>query len=483
MKKPLLLLLATLGASWSSAQAQTALAELTQAAAQRQFVPRNPLDVPFNAADAARSTTVRRNTRSTGYNWITSSNQWTSAPNSTALTYTAQALLQQAISVDSATRAPLNRLTYTYNPTGQATTSLTENWVNSAWQNSSQTNWTYDAQGRMLSQTSQTWTNGAWVNTFQYLYGYDAQGKMTSYSTLTWTNGAWKITSGYQIMTTYDTQNRLTEEMQSNWNSTSQVYGPSTRYQYTYSGTSALYSSYVLQTWVNTAWANASRATNFIYDTQNRLTYYENQSWSNNAWALSSRTTTTYAAGSNNNVTVTQSLAGTSWVDNSRTTRTYDAQGNQLNFYVEIWTNNAWQPTSGQRYFDAFNSNNDIIRRLYQRVDATNHVFVNANKFYYYDYQSFVLAARPGSLAAQVALYPNPASRTATLQLSGLQQAGAAAHVMVLNSLGQPVQHRQVRAQAGTLSLSLDLSSLPAGLYSVQVQTAEGATVQRLVKE
>ncbi|UOQ74235.1 T9SS type A sorting domain-containing protein [Hymenobacter cellulosilyticus] len=481
MIKSLLLLLAILGTAWSGAWAQTTPVSTTYEAVPRPFVLPSPPDSPFYPADAARATTIRRHTRSTGYNWVTASNQWTPAPVSTSLTYTSQGQLLQVVSVDSATRVPVSRITYTYNSANLATTSLTENWVNSAWRNTMLLTWTYDSQGRMLNQIIQDWTNGAWVNSNLFQYLYDSQ-RQTGFYTQNWTNGAWATISGSQMTTVYDSQNRPTEDTQSNWNNSTKTYVLAFRYQYTYSDNTSLYSSYVQQNWVSNAWVNTSRFTAFRYDVQNRTTYYEMQVWSNNAWTPNIRTTTTYTANSNDYVAVTQNVVGTGWADYTRLTRTYDAAGGQLSNYTETWTNGAWQPTSGQRYLYAYNSNNDPSRRLQQRVDAVNHVFLNVYKLYYYDFQSFVLATRPSSLAAQTSLYPNPAARTATLQLSGLLQSGAV-KVIVLNSLGQPVLQQAARAQAGALSLTVDLSSLPAGLYSVHVQTTEGSVVKRLVKE
>ena len=92
------------------------------------------------------------------------------------------------------------------------------------------------------------------------------------------------------------------------------------------------------------------------------------------------------------------------------------------------------------------------------------------------------LAVTTGALSARAALYPNPTTGTATLELAGLREQGAMT-VEVLNVLGQSVQQHSVRAKQGQLSTRLDLSALPTGVYTVRINAQEGTVVKRLVKE
>lgn len=89
------------------------------------------------------------------------------------------------------------------------------------------------------------------------------------------------------------------------------------------------------------------------------------------------------------------------------------------------------------------------------------------------------LASRSAALAAQVGLFPNPASRSATLTVpAGLRGPGAT--VRLLNALGQLVRQQPLAATAAT---ALDLAGLPAGLYSLWLNSPEGPLVKRLVVE
>ncbi|WP_400190127.1 T9SS type A sorting domain-containing protein [Hymenobacter sp. B81] len=92
---------------------------------------------------------------------------------------------------------------------------------------------------------------------------------------------------------------------------------------------------------------------------------------------------------------------------------------------------------------------------------------------------SAIAAARPGSWAAGLALYPNPARQQATLLLPAV--AGAKqAEAVLYNALGQPV--RRLAAALGTTT-GLDLTGLAAGVYTLRVQAGAETATKRLVVE
>ena len=92
------------------------------------------------------------------------------------------------------------------------------------------------------------------------------------------------------------------------------------------------------------------------------------------------------------------------------------------------------------------------------------------------------LAVTTGQLDARTALYPNPTTGTATLELTGLREQGAVA-VDVVNVLGQVVRHLSSSPSQGMLRENLDLQDLPTGVYLVRVHAQEGLVIKRLVRE
>ena len=106
----------------------------------------------------------------------------------------------------------------------------------------------------------------------------------------------------------------------------------------------------------------------------------------------------------------------------------------------------------------------------------------NGPRFYLNFVAASPLAVTTGHLDARTALYPNPTTGKATLELAGLREQGAVA-VEVLNVLGQTVARHSVRPTRGFLTQTLDLRELPTGIYTVRIHAQEGTVVKRLVKE
>ena len=93
-----------------------------------------------------------------------------------------------------------------------------------------------------------------------------------------------------------------------------------------------------------------------------------------------------------------------------------------------------------------------------------------------------VTAAAPAQAASLLRLYPNPTpDGQLTLELGGYREA---VQLTVSNALGQRIYSRELPAGALTQAQALNLGSLPAGVYVLQVRTASGALeVRRFVRE
>ena len=95
-----------------------------------------------------------------------------------------------------------------------------------------------------------------------------------------------------------------------------------------------------------------------------------------------------------------------------------------------------------------------------------------------------VLALFPTLTAAQVALYPNPALRSASVRVTLPVPLGTrAAHATVLNALGQVVGETNLVVQAGQASGTLRTAGLATGVYVVRLQAGSAVVSKRLMVE
>jgi hypothetical protein len=87
-----------------------------------------------------------------------------------------------------------------------------------------------------------------------------------------------------------------------------------------------------------------------------------------------------------------------------------------------------------------------------------------------------------GSIAGEVSLYPNPASRAFTLALPALT-GERTAQVSLLNSLGQQVRSSSVALVAAGTQTRVDVAGLAPGLYTVRVQAGAQTAIRQVVVE
>ncbi|RAK66986.1 T9SS type A sorting domain-containing protein [Hymenobacter edaphi] len=465
---------------------------LSGSALQAQSIPASSWPQLAGRPDSTTATGQQQRTttavtvpgRSMNYSWNTSSRTWTPTVMRTT-TYDAAAQPLVVQDADSATQVPTSRRQYTYTTSGLVGTVLAEIWNSSGSYTPTTLNtYTYDAQGHVIHSLAQTWQNGAWQNNNRILISWDVQGRQTERTSATWTNNAWLIRSGTRNTYRYAPSGSVLEITTAGWNTLTSTFDLQSRQLFTYGTNPQQWTNSIIQFMTAGTYVNYVRQNNAQYDAQGRQTYLEFDSWTAGAWQLSSRNTTTYAPTGPGQEIFSENLVGSSWVNGSRVFFSYDANGNATGQYSEQWRNNAWVPSSGQRYLLRYNAGNVVDQRVVQEANTSTGVFVNSTKERYSSFQMITLAAKPTArLQAAVSLYPNPAAagQAATLLVKGLREQQAPATIEVLNGLGQVVHTRQERVQQGRIEAQLGLGSLPAGLYTVRVQTGEGVVAKSLI--
>lgn len=92
-------------------------------------------------------------------------------------------------------------------------------------------------------------------------------------------------------------------------------------------------------------------------------------------------------------------------------------------------------------------------------------------------YQNVLSGIKPTGLAGEIIAYPNPANSTLNIKLS---EAYNQLTTEVYNNMGQLVLSHNFNA---TGMLQLNISTLPAGIYSVRISNGEQASAIRVIKQ
>ncbi|UOQ74609.1 T9SS type A sorting domain-containing protein [Hymenobacter cellulosilyticus] len=478
MKYYLLLLALGLGAGKLLAQQRPALPLATIPRPASLLLAQTP------AALKNRNGLVFKPRRTVTYTWDKGLNGWTATPMLTTKAYDAAGRETQVVLSDSVTGQGQTRSSIAYNAAGNPTLMLHEQWENGAWQNWYRTMTTYSADNEITEQLVQAWQNGAWQNTSRWTSNHTRQALsgQTVQEQQTWQNGAWVTQARTRLSTTYNAGDAPLEIVREHLNVATGVWLPHLRWAYTYpSATSRDYATELYQVADNGVYLNAYRTGNIRYDTQHRQTYVEEERWLNGAWQLTNRLTTAYLANGGRQALAEERTQANTWVLFSRFTQAFDNAGNEVGYTVEQWMNNRWRVNGSFRRVLRYSAAGELVARVDHFYSESNGAPEDnyTEKFTYGDFQSITLGGQANAaLAAQIQLYPNPSSGKVMIELAGLREA---VPVDVVNSLGQVVQRLVLRPQQGRTEL--DLSAQPAGLYTVQLYTAAGLVVKKVVRQ
>jgi len=77
-------------------------------------------------------------------------------------------------------------------------------------------------------------------------------------------------------------------------------------------------------------------------------------------------------------------------------------------------------------------------------------------------------------------VYPNPVVNMATLKLNSVN--GGAGMVQVISLTGRTVKNEVIQLSAGENNISMDMSTLPKGVYMVQLRSKDGINTTKIVK-
>lgn len=155
-------------------------------------------------------------------------------------------------------------------------------------------------------------------------------------------------------------------------------------------------------------------------------------------------------------------------------TSTYDA-------FVSEWNGSIWS-TLGTGT-DRLKTNGGHINALVFSpagfLYATGTMTNSNSEPYVAKYAKGTSTIEQGSAGHEVVFSPNPFVSQASISL---QTNGTGADLSILNLLGQSVWHKTLEQIPGRMKADLDLNALPSGNYWLKVQTAEGQTVQQIIK-
>lgn len=378
------------------------------------------------------------------------------------------------------------RYTYTYDSDGNRLTSLVEKWDNNTWkeferstatyennklltyfteifwnantwENDRKFTYAYDINGNKVVELSEEWEKTVWVNLQRITYSYDSNGNKVSSLTEVWVNNEWS--NSFRRVYTYDVNGRNLTELREQWQNNAWV--SLSRYTYTYNMNGDLITR-LLESWQNDAWINSLKYT-YAYGTNVYPESYLCEKWQNGTWFNSYRYSYTFDVNGNMLTSINEVWQNNVWMNKYRSTYTYDVNGNSNTGKTEIWGSGYWQSYIGSLYI--YSQQGDVTDRSISgyRYDAHFLSFTNYGIGNVINDES-------------VTVYPNPTVSNINIEVSKLNKHS---HFTVLSPNGLELLHEPITKNV----TSINISSLPRGIYLVKIIGDRTVRVVKIVKE
>ena len=345
---------------------------------------------------------------------------------------------------------------YTYNSAGKMTYMDYQNWGPNAtaYTQAGQTFYTLNAAGFCVKDSNQIWltATSAYRNNVRNTYTVNSAGQVTDNIYQNWDAGSNNLINYYHYTYAFNTQGKLTQQALQDWDASIHWmdYSSST-YAFDASGTR-------IQTLTGMQRIGSTPGLQNVY--QNVYT--------NNAAGAP----TTILSNLWNNTTST-------YAPSARYTYTYDASGNNITSTSEQWdaTSSAYKP-SGQ-YVYTYNTFNQMTSSTRFFWTGTAYALTSNSTRYNYYYEPYTTTNTTGITATSAALsasvYPTVCS----------------SNLFVNNKEAGNLSYRIISVSGATLAAgilqqgtnSLVVTDLAAGMYLLQIQSADNKGTYRFVKQ
>ncbi len=337
---------------------------------------------------------------------------------------------------------------------------------------------TYNAQGQYTEWLGENYANGVWTASFRRLYAYDPYGNQTTHAYQRWqSSGGWLTTDSTQTSYVYDATGAITELTEQVLDSGVLV----NQYQEIRTNAGGQWRTVVIAIWNRTTrqWSPYLRwdTPTWDFSTQPaRLTQGILRSWNGTLAGDSTRYAYTYGiAGSYERIRARATGPGGSWQNEDRYTLSEDAVGNFTGYQGDSWNpGQGWMLTYALRMDLTYGPSGEVLRDVQNDFGLITRQFSKSIRRNYSNFLTITTGLPAAEPEASADFHPNPTSGPLALAAP----AGATTATL-RDAVGRVVLTRTFTPE----NAKLDLSALPAGIYSVALQTRAGTVVRRVVRQ
>jgi hypothetical protein len=408
--------------------------------------------------------------------------EWTHTANS-VYEYNSKGRLLNRYFLDPTTNDTLSKNTTTYTSLGYYTGSTVERHIDGVWRiiSGNKLNSIFDDNGKSIGYTSSYYKDSIWVNSDSSVYQYNNAGKRIKTDSFKWENGVW--VQSYMDTTIYRSNPDVVEIQWFGWDGTAwNIRGkniftyanpekPSSRYEYMH------YTEYEYIYYDNNQIVSRTKESDIIYDEQDRRLSFNRYSFIDNNWTLVSRLHYSYDENGGHVGTYELFNATTNtWDLDTRSTISFDNHKRFIGHITEAYRNQQWSILYGNQYITTYNDNDDLEELIFKQWDSQNNTLKNIRREVYSDFQYLeVTGVANNSTKLKVNAFPNPTTGLLTIQGDKIEKS----QLQVNDLTGRTVFSKELHFGD---QHQIDISSLPSGIYLLNLNSKNGVYTSKIVK-
>ncbi|MCX6351610.1 MAG: T9SS type A sorting domain-containing protein [Bacteroidetes bacterium] len=377
-----------------------------------------------------------------------------------------------------------------------ATTEVHQNKVSGVWTDSSKVLRTLNAKDQVTEELTQMWSGSAWLDDKKISYNYDSKGNYEGAKTEIKVGSNWAVKSQDKNVYTYNGSGNVSGAQVTHWDSAANKFIVDEQHTYYY--TSGKISDAVIVS--NTQGAVDSFAgiswkvfdatqVNPVLAIFDLTSYFSNSAMlvgggkyisyvdylydsTSSQWLQNRRITRTYTTDTLKNVETTEQWAGVKYIDLFVDSSTYHADKSLKREAVYVLYPKATF-IMAVKWNKTFNANKDVVTSelQIQQAKRLQNIFKVA---YGYSTVSIEEILKTNGMAT----YPNPVSNLLNIQFNNPTKSGV---IRVQDITGKVVLSYNIIG--GENFFSVDVSSLPKGMYLLNYSTAETTVSTKIIKQ
>ena len=334
--------------------------------------------------------------------------------------------------------------------------------------------YTYNSSGNMLEELKQSWTGSVWENEHRIRKGYDASGTtQLEWYFESWGSNAWIMTSAYRLAYQYNSSNQVIEKVVETWNTSNGMYEPDSKTEYHYLLNE--WDQVENFKWNGNSWAPDTRTLDYVwYDFSKKLIgSSRSEKFTNGIYENAFRSTCTYGLNDSRDC-IDEEYNNGVWTNQYHLVYDYDLEGHNTFFEVSGW-NGAWVIANTGRNNFTYDVQGRTLEVVHQGLDSTN-VMANTFRTVYSNFFVGIESADVSTFEAKT--FPNPVSNTLNIDLKLIEFGPVA--ITLLDARGRIRLQTESKYEGNVITIPI-YESFEKGVYIYKVKFDGGLATGKII--